>query len=403
MMRAVIVIGTYTILNILAVFLMDRWLSRCSDKYRENVAARVIIDFLYIVIAAVPVLGNFILDKEAQFFVNRFSYIWLGYLMYFGGLLLIATIVDLIVIGVYKARSKGSAEGKRHTGIYKLVFVLLIIVPVGLNAYGMIHARDTVIKEYNVKIDKKVERTKEYRIALIADLHIAENSSESMMKNMVDLVNEQDPDVVLVGGDLFSSNYYGVAHPKRYEKILSRIESDEGVYWVYGNHDVQEPLFCGFALRDPEFALRSREMDDFIEKSGFTPLADEAVTLAGGEIQLVGRKDMSKTGDGTKKRMDAGKLLSNLDKNKPIIVLEHEPADYKALAKGGADISLSGHTHAGQVFPGTIVTRLLNDMVYGLDTRAGMQVLVTSGVGFYGAPLRIGTNSEVVIINMTFR
>lgn len=400
-MRAVIVIGIYVALNLLAVVLLDRWLCRSSEKFKESVAARVIVDFLYISVAAIPVLGNFLSDPGMKFTVDRFSYLWLGYLMYFAGFLLIATIVDLIAIGIHKAASKGEG-GKRHTGVYKAVFVLLVFVPLGLNLYGAWHARDTVVKEYDVRIDKKVQSVKEYRIAVISDIHLANNSNEGMIKNMVKLVNEQEPDAVLVGGDLFSSDYYAVAHPEHYEKILSGIEAKEGVYWVYGNHDVQEPLFCGFALEEPEFALRTKEMEKFIKKSGFTPLEDSAVSLAGGEIQLAGRLDKGKNGFGSSKRKKPAELLEDLDRNKPIIILDHEPGDYKELAAHGADLSLSGHTHGGQVFPGTIVTRLLNDMVYGYGVRSGMQVLVTSGVGFYGAPLRIGTNSEVMIVNLTF-
>ena len=410
-MRSIIIIGTYTALNLLAVLLLDRWLCKCGKKYRDRVGLRAIIDFLYLSVAFVPVMANFVSSNSIRFGLEKFSYAWLGFLMYFGGLLLLVTIVDLgFSFAKFLSRKNDGFDtdddedaGKKGRRAHAVTMVLLILITVGVNVYGAIHAQDTVIKEYDIKIDKKVERTERLKVALISDIHIAYNSSKSMLKRMVELTNEQKPDVIIVAGDLISSDYYAISDPKGYASILSKLDAKEGVYWVYGNHDVQEPLFCGFALEDPKYALRTKEIEGFIKKCGFTPLEDEAVSIADGEVQLAGRLDYSKNGHGTNDRKDAAELLNDLDKNKPILIADHEPRDYKALSANGADISMSGHTHAGQVFPGTIVTRMLNDMVYGLDTREGMQVLVTSGVGYYGAPLRIGTNSEVVIANFTFK
>ena len=294
-----------------------------------------------------------------------------------------------------------NAARSRH--ITAFVFCLIVLFTIGLNVYGMIHARNTVIKRYDITIDKSVKKTKKLRAALISDLHISYNSDTEMFQTMVDKLNYHKPDVVFVTGDLFSSSYGAVKDPESYIKVLKQIKAKEGVYWVYGNHDVEEPLFCGFGLMPPEDAERTKEMVRFIKKSGFKILEDECVAIAGGEVQLAGRADQLKPVEKAKLRMSADKLLDDIDREKPIILLEHEPGDYKNLADNGVDISFSGHTHAGQVFPGTIFTRMLNDMVYGLDTRYGMQVLVTSGVGNYGPPLRIGTNSEIVIADITFK
>lgn len=415
-MRSAIIYGTYTILNIIALFLVDHWLCRASEKHQNSVAGRVIVDFLYVVLAFMPILATIIKDSIYKYFLLRYSYIWMGFLMYFGGMLLFATVVEVIVRCVKHAKQKKrekegyslseeeierNAARSRHVTAF--VFCMIILVTIGLNVYGMIHARNTVVTHYSVEIDKKVEKTEKLRVGLISDLHISYNSDVKMISNMVDKLNYYKPDVVFVTGDIFSSSYGAVKDPEAYIKALKRIKAKEGVFWVYGNHDVEEPLFCGFGLMPPEDAERTKEMVRFLKKSGFTILDDKCTAISGGEVQLVGRADEFKPVERARERLSADQLLNDIDREKPIIVLEHEPGDYKNLADNDADISFSGHTHAGQIFPGTIFTRFINDMVYGLDTRYGMQVLVTSGVGNYGPPIRIGTNSEIVITDISFK
>ena len=415
-MRAAIIYGTYILLNVINLLLIDHWLCRAGKKYRDSVGTRVIVCFLYIALAFLPVLAVMIRENIYQYYLLRYSYIWMGFLMYFGGLLLIASIVEFIVRLMARSKAKrlesvGDPDtpeeldkiSTRSRRVTALVFSLILIGSIAINVYGMIHARNTVVTHYDIKIDKAVKNVKKLRVALIADLHLSYNSDVKMIQNMVNKMNFYKPDVVVVTGDLFSSNYSSVRKPSEYIKALQGIKAKEGVYWVYGNHDVEESLFCGFGLDDPENAVRTKRMRKFIKKSNFKILEDKRTAIADGEVQLVGRADEQKPVDKAKNRMHADELLNDLDREKPIIVLEHEPGDYKNLADNGADILLSGHTHAGQVFPGTIITAMLNDMVYGLDTRYGMQVLVTSGVGNYGPPIRVGTNSEIVIADLSFK
>ena len=94
--------------------------------------------------------------------------------------------------------------------------------------------------------------------------------------------------------------------------------------------------------------------------------------------------------------------MAGIDRTKPVLVLEHEPVDFENLGEAGADLVLSGHTHAGQFFPGNLITPYFNANNYGLKTLYGVQSVVTSGVGFYGPPLRVGTDSEIMMITIHF-
>ena len=73
---------------------------------------------------------------------------------------------------------------------------------------------------------------------------------------------------------------------------------------------------------------------------------------------LVGRKDIQKPGDGTTNRKTIEELLSNVDKTKPVFVLEHQPKQLEELDNAGVDMQLCGHTHDGQIFPGNLTVKL---------------------------------------------
>ena len=397
-MRTAVLFGTYTLLNILAIILIDHWLCRSSLKYRESVASRVIVCFLYSALAFTPILAVLIREGTYQYLLLRYSYIWMGFLMYFGGLILIASVFELIIRLVRK-KEDGEEE---HRAVYALVLLLIFVSSIGLNVYGMIHAKNIRITHYDVKIDKQVKKAKTIRAALISDLHLSYNSNVDTIRDIVEKTNSEKPDVIFVTGDIFSSSYSSVRDPEKYIKALKGLKAKEGVYWVYGNHDVEEPLFCGFGMADPEDAVRTDEMVRFLKKSGFKILDDECTAITGGEVQLVGRADQFKPVDRARKRLSANELMDDLDRDKPILILQHEPGDFKALAGNGADVSFSGHTHAGQVFPGNIFSDIMNDVIYGMADRYGMKVIVTSGAGCYGPPIRIMTDSEVVITDISF-
>ena len=161
-------------------------------------------------------------------------------------------------------------------------------------------------------------------------------------------------------------------------------------------------IFSGFSISPISEAYRTSDMDKFFEDAGFTVLYDENVEIADGEVVLSGRVDGEKAGDGTNKRKSASDLLSSVDKTKPVLVLQHEPIEFKNLAESGADVVMCGHTHNGQIFPGNLFIPFFNENAYGVKKLHGIDTIVTAGVGYYGPPIRVGTNSEVTVINIKF-
>src|SRR5699024_4579548 len=101
-------------------------------------------------------------------------------------------------------------------------------------------------------------------------------------------------------------------------------------------------------------------------------------------------------------RMSPEELLSGLDHDKPIIVMDHQPKELQELSDAGADLDLCGHTHDGQMFPGNIVTSLIWENSCGYLKKGDMHNIVTSGAGIFGPYMRVGTKSEIVAISVNF-
>lgn len=287
------------------------------------------------------------------------------------------------------------------SGLTPLV-ILSVCGSLILLVYGMQHAQKTVVTTYDVNIDKPAGDLDDLKLILIGDLHLSVNSHLQMIRNMVDEINRQDADLVVVAGDVFTSSYGGLKHPEQYAAVLSEIKSRYGTYAVYGNHDVEEDLFGGFPISPISEAFRSRQMEQFFEDCRFTILYDETAPIADGAVLLTGRVDGEKAGDGTDVRKSSAEVLAGLDTKKPVIVLEHEPVEFAQLFENGADLTLCGHTHAGQVFPGNLIVPFFNENAYGYKVVSGLQTIVTSGIGYYGPPMRVGTDSEIAVVNIHF-
>jgi predicted MPP superfamily phosphohydrolase len=90
---------------------------------------------------------------------------------------------------------------------------------------------------------------------------------------------------------------------------------------------------------------------------------------------------------------------------KPIVVLDHQPTQFAEIEAAGADLVLCGHTHKGQFFPGNLMTKQIYKKLgahYGYWQGNSLQAVVTSGAGYWGPPVRIGTNSDVAVIDVNF-
>ncbi len=392
-MFGIIFLFLYVLVQI-GVSILTEYVIQKNRLYRRiGKKTRILRIFIYGILALIPVLGAFLPKSGFKYFCMGFGNLWLGFFMFYSVFVIVAAVIILIFS---KARKDKEWEAMGHA--LNIAFVLSLIISV----YGLVHAQGPRIVNYEINIDKETANLKDLKVALIADLHLSVNSDVRLTRKMVEKVNSVNPDLIVIAGDIFTSNYQGLRHPEKYSEALSKLKAKYGVYAVGGNHDVDENLFIGFSISPVSEAFRTNEMDRFFDDCGFQMLYDENIGIADGEIILSGRVDGEKAGDGTRNRLDAKALLSTADLTKPVLVLEHEPIDFKALAENGADAVFCGHTHNGQVFPGNLIIPFFNENAYGLKELYGIDTIVTAGVGYYGPPLRVGTDSEVTVVDITF-
>ncbi len=398
-MYTYVIPAAYAAAYILMTLMLHRLLGFAFPIYRENKLLGKWTALLLLIGALPPVLGCFLPDSGFKFFMTRIGNVILGFYFYLIQLEICALFL-LLLIYIFGGGKKGTIRKAA-----RVLLAVVIVGTVGMNAYGLYHSQDVQVHSFDLTIDKELKADlggRPLRVVLLGDLHMSVNSHPEMFRRMVELVNEQDADLVFAGGDFLTSTYYGLREPEVYQEILRGIRARYGKYGVYGNHDVEEPLFGGFPMTPIEKAIRSPEVTDFICGCGFEVLSDEVVRVVDDSIVLVCREDGEKTGRGLMKRLEASVLMQGIDTSLPVFVLEHEPVDYANLKKAGADLALSGHTHAGQMFPATLFTQFFNENNYGVRVVDDLLTVVTSGIGYYGPPIRVGSDSEVMVLNIYF-
>lgn len=223
------------------------------------------------------------------------------------------------------------------------------------------------------------------RVAMFADSHLGTTFDADGLEEYLKAIEAQSPDILLIPGDFVddSSEREDII---RACEALGRMDLPYGVWFSFGNHDegyYNSRDFSGDELRE---ALIS---------NGVHVLEDECV-LIDNSFYVVGRLDSGY------ERMEIADLLSGLDTDRYIIVMDHEPNDYDNESLSAADLVLSGHTHGGQLFPITYVGVALgiNDNTYGYERINDTDFIVTSGISDWALNFKTGTYSEYVIIDI---
>lgn len=397
-MVAILLSPFYIVLNYYIAKWLVKWMGSCF-KYFNTKWSKVVVISIYAFFSFAILIG-FLLPTGMikQIFMAIGNY-WLGVLVY---VILVVVIADFIRIILYKCKRLPNDKHflKRLFVINGTVCIIIIAV---VSIMGVIKARVIRTTSYDVVVNKKVAKVDELRITLIADLHIGYNIGSLEIKKMVDKINKLDSDLVVMAGDIFDNSYEAIDNPKRIVNLFKNIKSKYGVYAVYGNHDIDEKTLVGFT-----FASRKKKkmsdirMDKMLEDASINLLRDEGV-LIDDMFYLYGRPDYKRLGRGIDKRKTPKEIVDEVDKSKPIIVVDHQPRELEELASSGVDLDLSGHTHDGQLFPGDLVVKLFYKNSYGYKKIGKMHSIVTSGVGVYGPNMRVGTNAEIVDIKVRFK
>ena len=271
----------------------------------------------------------------------------------------------------------------------KVVYILGIC---SLFYYGHEMAMEPSIVNYQVKIDKSAKVNK-LRIVQLSDIHINDMTSSDRIQHMVDKVNQLDADFIVITGDTLDRRLQPFTE-KGFDKQFQQFKSKYGTYIIFGNHEY---------LNIKEKNNHEQDIINAFKHANMKVLKDDVVHLDNVGITFIGRDDFSSSRYDIK-RASLPDLMVFSNTNKPIILLDHQPHDLDEPANLGVDLMISGHTHAGQVFPINLIEKLIYKNNYGIykNTKQHFTSIVSSGFGFWGPPIRLMTRSEIVVIDVTF-
>lgn len=335
-----------------------------------------IFSIIYSLIAFTLIVGFIPFPGAFKHIANWLGSYWMGFFIYF---LLFFVLLDIVFIVLRLLNVEITSTLHFYGGL------AVILLTIGFVSYGLYNATQLKHVSYSVSFDEKTAASG-MKIVLISDLHLGAVNSENRLKRIVDEINQLNPDLVCIPGDIFNDYFGSIQNPEKAIETLKKLNATYGVYASLGNHDAGKTF---------------SQMVDFLSQSNITLLNDE-YTVIDDRLILVGRLDPNPIGGyGELKRKDIGHLFEQMNPDLPVVVMDHTPINLDDYGKE-VDLIVSGHTHKGQVFPGNLITKRIFEVDYGHYRRNenSPQVIVTSGVGTWGMPMRVGTNNEIVSIRI---
>lgn len=254
-----------------------------------------------------------------------------------------------------------------------IFFAIALLV----STYGIVNARRIVVTRYTVALPHVPAAWKNKRAVWISDLHLGQVHGPASAARVASVIQALAPEIIFIGGDLYDGTR--APDPSYLVRPLSTLKAPWGVFYITGNHE--------------EFGDSSAFLAA-VRGSGMRVLCDEMIDIEG--LQLVGVDyHNANTADGFKEILNGLKL----DSAQPSLLLKHEPNNLSVAEEAGISLQISGHTHNGQQWPfGYLANLSYKGYAYGLKDHGPLQVLVSSGVGSWGPPLRVGSKAEVVEI-----
>lgn len=398
-MIAIYLSPIYLLLNLYILRWAYLWMGTCHSILR-TLGFRLIFAVIYVLLSTSLLTGFLIKNPKSLHRILKITgNYFLGIFLYTLIIILLADFGRILLKYVFHASWIHTRTAFTVAGAICALLILL------LSACGIFHAKYIKTTSYDVIINKTIPERTSMKVVLLADTHFGYNAGVLHARELVRKINKQKPDLVCIAGDIFDNEYDAIRNPEKLEKTLRGIKSTYGVYACWGNHDLNEEILAGFTFKHKDGDLsdiKDPRMKKFLKDSNIHILKDESV-LINDQFYVIGRKDASLTEKIHETRKAPAQLTEKLDRDKPIIMIDHQPKELQELADAGVDLDLCGHTHDGQTFPGNFTIKLMWENPCGLLSKDNMTNITTSGAGVWGPAMRIGTDSEICSINIQLK
>jgi len=336
-----------------------------------NTFGRILLIVFGIILTCAPFLVIFLgeaLSLPVASFLYKTGTSWLIIFLY---LLLIFLLFDAVRMTHWFPMEKY---------IYNnwLTLSILIVALGTITIWGYFNYLQKEKVELSIVVHKKTENIDTLKIIAISDLHLGYSIGKREFENWVNLINKEQPDLILIAGDIIDNSVRPL-YEKELADVFKKMKARYGIYAVLGNH---------------EYIADVSKSIEFLEHSGVRLLRDSAVLIED-EFYIIGRDDRM-----NENRNTLETLMMPVDQSKPIILLDHQPFNLEKAEENGIDLQISGHTHDGQIFPLSLITKWIYEKSHGYLKKGNTHIYVTSGLGIWGGKFRIGTRSEYVVIKL---
>lgn len=335
----------------------------------------------------------FVLFSIALLIHRRFEADWMSAVMngsvyiFFSTMYATAVVVGVNVLRYLDVRTLklyASARPAVKQGAKVIAFIATLAVFFTTMVIGHRNVRYPRImyQKYTVKrlVPEGAQPEKRMRLVFFSDLHIGEAMTPDYIARAVKLIQDQQPDLILCGGD-FIDHRAVYAYDPRVMASLRSLHAPLGVYYVLGNHEYRDDL---------EANIR------WVSEVGGTLLRDSIAFPGNGPLTLIGRDDWV---NGNRKPFEV--IANEADPLRgPVILMEHTPASIDSIGDSPVDLILCGHTHGGQIWPGQLMVWWRYGMVSGTRPVGEREVCISSGIGSAGATYRVGTRSEIRVYDL---
>ena len=339
----------------------------------------IILSFSYVI---VRVFGK-ILPTVVGDTLALIGGFWFAAMLYF---ILFAVFFDL-------ARFIGNAFSLfppvfvNHFSMVKLLsFLIAVAGTTSLLTYGYFNAMNPKITKLEININKQVDGMKKLHLVFASDIHLGHVIGKKSIENIIAKINSLDPDIVLFPGDVVDEELYPVVN-KKLGDAFTKLNPTYGVFAVTGNHEY---------IGGVENAVA------YLGQHGIKVLRDEVLNI-NDQFCVAGREDISSNSFTGGRRKSLKELVNEVDKDLPIILMDHQPIKLTEAVENEIDLQVSGHTHHGQMWPLNFITENIFKLSWGYRQIENSHFYVSSGAGTWGPRVRIGNHPEIVSIILHFK
>lgn len=348
------------------------------DVLGKNFVAAALGFLMATTLLAIPL--NHALPRFFAKMISWIIYPWMGL-----GLLLISgfLIADLLwfALNIISLNSSLIIPSQLQKN-FGLAVVTIATASASYALWNGLHFIKT--KHIDIKLKKLAPQLDGLRVVQISDIHIGPILGGDWLQKVVNRVNKLDADIIAITGDLVDGS---VAELASHVAPLKNLKAKYGVFFVTGNH---------------EYYSGADEWCEYLKSLNIDVLRNRLVSLKIGK----GAIDVAGVDDWSSRHFlggyDLQKALAARNQNNPLILLSHQPRTMHDSVKHKVDLQISGHTHAGQIWPFNYLVYLQQPVSHGLFfyPNSDLQLYVNSGTGFWGPPMRLGTFAEISCLRL---